>query len=49
MYLDVIDLRDFYASPAGRIVARQLRPVVSSFIRADAGTRILGSGSRRPT
>ena len=48
MYLDVVDLRDFYAAPAGRIVARQLRPVVSSFIRADAATRVLGFGFATP-
>ena len=28
MHLDVVDLRDFYASPLGRMVARQLAPVV---------------------
>ena len=29
MHLDVVDLRDFYASPVGQMVARHLAPVVS--------------------
>ena len=48
MYLDVVDLRDFYASPFGRMVARQLGPVVGSLIKADAGTRVLGFGFATP-
>jgi SAM-dependent methyltransferase len=48
MYLDVIDLRDFYASPVGRMVTRQLAPVVSRLIRIDAGTRVLGFGFATP-
>jgi SAM-dependent methyltransferase len=48
MYLDVIDLRDFYASPVGRMVTRQLAPVVAGLIRVDAGTRVLGFGFATP-
>jgi SAM-dependent methyltransferase len=48
MHLDVVDLRDFYASPVGQMVARQLAPVVGSFINADASTRILGFGFATP-
>ncbi|MGH6923820.1 MAG: class I SAM-dependent methyltransferase [Propylenella sp.] len=48
MYLDVVDIRDFYASPLGRMVARQLGPVVASLIRIDAGTRVLGFGFATP-
>ena len=48
MHLDVVDLRDFYASPVGRMVARQLAPVVASLVRADAGTRVLGFGFATP-
>ena len=48
MYLDVVDLRDFYAAPLGRTVARQLRPVVSGLARIDAGTRVLGLGFATP-
>jgi SAM-dependent methyltransferase len=48
MHLDVVDLRDFYASPVGRMVARQLAPVVASLVRTDAGTRVLGFGFATP-
>ena len=48
MYLDVVDLRDFYAAPVGRIVARQLSPVITSLIKVDAGTRVLGFGFATP-
>ena len=48
MYLDVVELRDFYATPAGRMVSRHLEPVVASFIRVDAGTRVLGFGFATP-
>ena len=48
MYLDVVDIRDFYASPLGRMVGRQLGPVVASLIRVDAGTRMLGFGFATP-
>jgi SAM-dependent methyltransferase len=48
MHLDVVDLRDFYASPVGLMVARQLAPVVASLVRVDAGTRVLGFGFATP-
>jgi SAM-dependent methyltransferase len=48
MYLDVVELRDFYATPAGRMVSRHLEPVVASFIRVDAATRVLGFGFATP-
>ena len=47
MYLDVVDLRDFYAAPVGRIVARQLSPVITSLIKVDAGTLRIRSGEVR--
>ena len=48
MYLDVIDLRDFYAGPAGSMVRRQLAPVMARLVRIDAGTRVLGFGFATP-
>ncbi len=48
MYLDVVDIRDFYASPLGRMVARELGPTVRSLFTIDAGTRVLGFGFATP-
>jgi SAM-dependent methyltransferase len=48
MYLDVVDIRDFYASPLGRAVLRQLHPVVASLSEVDASTRVLGFGFATP-
>ncbi|HEX9905290.1 MAG TPA: methyltransferase domain-containing protein [Propylenella sp.] len=48
MHLDVVDLRDFYASPVGRMVIRHLGPVVASLVKVDAGTRVLGFGFAIP-
>jgi SAM-dependent methyltransferase len=48
MHLDVVDLRDFYASPVGQMVARQLVPVVKSLARTDSGSRVLGFGFATP-
>jgi SAM-dependent methyltransferase len=48
MHLDVVDLRDFYASPVGQMVGRHLGPVVKSLARSDAGTRVLGFGFPTP-
>jgi SAM-dependent methyltransferase len=48
MHLDVVDLRDFYATPVGLMVARHLAPVVKSFARTDAATRVLGFGFPTP-
>ncbi len=48
MHLDVVDLRDFYASPVGQMVARQLAPVIGSLVHADSATRVLGFGFATP-
>jgi len=48
MYLDVVDLRDFYAAPVGRMVERHLDPVVASLVKVDGGTRVLGFGFATP-
>jgi SAM-dependent methyltransferase len=48
MYLDVVDLRDFYAAPVGRMVERHLDPVVAGLVRVDGGTRVLGFGFATP-
>lgn len=48
MYLDVIDLRDFYAAPVGLMVARHLGPAITGLVRVDAGTRVLGFGFATP-
>ena len=48
MHLDVVDLRDFYASPVGQMVARHLSPVIRALVRTDAGTRVLGFGFPTP-
>lgn len=48
MHLDVVDLRDFYASLLGRMVARQLAPVLRSLARTDPGSRVLGFGFATP-
>jgi SAM-dependent methyltransferase len=48
MHLDVVDLRDFYASPVGRMVHRQLVPTLDPLVKVDAGTRVLGFGFATP-
>ena len=48
MYLDVLDLRDFYAAPVGRMAVRQLGPVIGQLVQVDAGTRVLGFGFATP-
>ncbi len=48
MHLDVVDLRDFYATPVGQMVARNLAPVVRSLARTDSGSRVLGFGFPTP-
>jgi SAM-dependent methyltransferase len=48
MHLDVVDLRDFYASPVGRMVQRQLDQVIKPLVKVDAGTRVLGFGFATP-
>ena len=48
MYLDVTDLRDFYATPLGQTVQRHLAPTVESLVRVDSGSRVLGFGFATP-
>jgi SAM-dependent methyltransferase len=48
MYLDVLDLRDFYASPLGAMVARQLGAAISPLLRTDPAMRVLGFGFATP-
>jgi len=48
MNLDVVDIRDFYAGPVGRMVARHLEPVIAALVRVDASTRVLGFGFATP-
>ena len=48
MYLDVVDLRDFYASPLGGVVARPIGPAIAPHLRVDAATRVLGFGFATP-
>jgi SAM-dependent methyltransferase len=48
MYLDVADLRDFYATPLGRLAGRYLTPVLAGLVRVDAGTKVLGFGFATP-
>ena len=48
MYLDVVDLRDFYASPVGQMVARHLAPVIEPLVRSTPATRVLGFGFATP-
>lgn len=48
MHLDVIELRDFYATPLGRMVAHHLTPAIGALGRADATSRILGFGFATP-
>jgi len=48
MYLDVLDLRDFYASPLGTVVKRHLRIAIAPLMRVDASTRVLGFGFATP-
>jgi SAM-dependent methyltransferase len=48
MHLDVVELRDFYASLLGRVVVRHLGAVVRPLIKVDAATRVLGFGFPTP-
>lgn len=48
MWVDVLDLRDFYASPLGRLVRRVLRRRVRDIWPDVAGQRILGLGFAPP-
>lgn len=48
MYIDVVELRDFYGTPLGQVAARQLMPVLAPVLKVDAGTRVLGFGFATP-
>jgi SAM-dependent methyltransferase len=48
MYLDVVDLRDFYASLLGRAVARHLRAALKPLLKAAPSDRVLGFGFATP-
>lgn len=48
MYLDVVDLRDFYSVPVGRMAVRHLAPVIGALVKVDAATRVLGFGFATP-
>jgi SAM-dependent methyltransferase len=48
MHLDVVDLRDFYATPLGRVVARHLATPLGELVKVDAGMRVLGFGFATP-
>jgi SAM-dependent methyltransferase len=48
MYLDVVDLRDFYATPLGGTVAHHLGPAIGPHVRIQATTRVLGFGFATP-
>ena len=48
MYLDVVDLRDFYSVPVGRMAVRHLAPVIGKLVKVDAATRVLGFGFATP-
>lgn len=48
MYLDVVDLRDFYSAPVGRMAVRHLSPVIGRLVQADQATRVLGFGFATP-
>jgi SAM-dependent methyltransferase len=48
MYLDVTELRDFYATLLGRIVARHVGRAILELARPRAGERVLGFGFPTP-
>lgn len=48
MYLDVIELRDFYASPLGQAVARHLARAIGELVDPGAADRVLGFGFATP-
>jgi SAM-dependent methyltransferase len=48
MYLDVVDLRDFYSAPVGQMAVRHLSPVIGRLVQADSATRVLGFGFATP-
>ncbi len=48
MYLDVIELRDFYATPPGRAVRRDVGRAIAGLAAAGRGERVLGFGFATP-
>ena len=48
MYLDVIELRDFYATLLGRSVRRKVGRAIAELAAASAGERVLGFGFATP-
>ena len=48
MYLDVVDLRDFYGSVLGRVVWRSVHAAMAEIVRVDPGSRVLGFGFATP-
>ena len=48
MNLDVVDLRDFYAAPSRADRGAAAPTVITSLIKVDAGTRVLGFGFATP-
>jgi SAM-dependent methyltransferase len=48
MYLDVVDLRDFYATLLGRVVRRAVGSALADLRRQSPGQRILGFGFATP-
>lgn len=48
MYLDVIELRDFYATLPGRAVRRKVGHAIADLVTARSGERVLGFGFATP-
>jgi SAM-dependent methyltransferase len=48
MYLDVIELRDYYATPPGRAVRRKVGHALADLAAAGTGERVLGFGFATP-
>ena len=48
MYLDVIELRDFYATLPGQAVRRKVGQAIADLAAARSGERVLGFGFATP-
>ncbi|HNS45284.1 MAG TPA: class I SAM-dependent methyltransferase, partial [Alphaproteobacteria bacterium] len=48
MYRSIYDLKDFYNSPSGQLVARVLRPQIRSWWESVKGQRVVGIGYAQP-
>jgi hypothetical protein len=48
MWTDIIDLREFYAKPLGRLVRRLISRRIREFWPVIAGRRVLGIGFAIP-